>query len=45
MFGFTIRVSLFGRLLEGLLVVYRLVLLYGWVFVEAGLGSAFTPTL
>ena len=45
MFGFSIRVALFGRLLSGLLAVYRLVLLYGWVFVEAGLGSAFTPML
>ena len=28
-----------------MLVIYRLILLYGWVFIEAGLGSAFTLTL
>ena len=43
--GLFIQVSLFGRLLEGMFVVRRLILLYGWVFIEAGLRSAFTPTL
>ena len=28
-----------------MLVVYRLILLYGWVLIEAGLGSAVTPVL
>ena len=41
-FGLFIQIALFGRLLEGMFVVRRLVLLYGWVcmaaiFVEAGL--------
>ena len=41
-FGLFIQVALFGRLLEGMFVVCRLVLLYGWVCmdvvsVEAGL--------
>ena len=44
-FGLFIQVALFGRLLEGMFVVRRLVLLYGWVCmaavsVEAGLGAA-----
>ena len=42
LFGLFIQVAMFGRLLEGMFVVRRLVLLYGWVcmavvFVEAGL--------
>ena len=49
-FGLFIQVSLFGRLLEGMLVVCRLVLLYGWVCmtavsVEAGLGAALMSQL
>ena len=49
-FGLFIQVALFGRLLEGMFVVRRLVLLYGWVCmaavsVEAGLGAALTSPL
>ena len=49
-FGLFIQVSLFGRLLEGMFIVRRLVLLYGWVCVaavsvEAGLGAAITSLL
>ena len=40
-FGLFIQVVLFGRLLDGMFVVHRFTLLYGWVcmaavFVEAG---------
>src|SRR3954469_19848935 len=50
LFGLFIQVALFGRLLEGMFVVRRLVLLYGWVCmaavcVKAGLGAALTPPL
>ena len=50
LFGLFIQVALFGWLLEGMFVVRRLVLLYGWVcmaavFVEAGLGAALTSPL
>ena len=49
-FGLFIQVALFGRLLEGMFVVRRLVLLYGWicmavVSVEAGFGAALTSLL
>ena len=49
-FGLFIQVALFGRLLEGMFVIRRLVLLYGWVCmadvsVEAGLGAALTSPL
>ena len=49
-FDLFIQVALFGRLLEGMFVVSRLVLLYGWVCmaavsVEAGLGAALTSLL
>ena len=49
-FGLFIQVSLFGRLLEGMFIVRRLVLLYGWVCmaavsVEARLGAAFASPL
>ena len=49
-FGLFIQVALFGRLLEGMFVVRRLVLLYGWVCmaavsVEAGLGAVLTSLL
>ena len=49
-FGLFIQAALFRRLLEGMFVVLRLVLLYGWVCmaavsVEAGLGAALTSPL
>ena len=43
--GLFIQVILFGWLLEGMFTVHRFALLYGWVFIEAGLRSAFTPML
>ena len=50
MFGLFIQVAMFGQLLEGMFVVRRLVLLYGWVYmaaisVEAGLGAALASLL
>ena len=49
-FGLFIQAALFRRLLEGMFVVRRLVLLYGWVCmatisVEAGLGVALMSPL
>ena len=49
-FGLFIQVSLFGRLLEGMFVIRRLVLLYGWVCmaaisVEVGFVAALMPPL
>ena len=37
--------ALFGRLLDGMFVVCRFVLLYGWVSVEVGFGAALMPPL
>ena len=49
-FGLFIQVALFGRLLKGMLVIRRLVLLYGWVCmaavsIEAVFGAALTSPL
>ena len=45
LFGLSIQVALFGWLLDGMFVVRRFVLLYGWVSDEVGLGAALTPLL
>ena len=45
LFGLFIQVALSGRLLDGMFVVRRFALLYGWVFVEVGFGAALTPLL
>ena len=45
LFGLCTQVALFGRLLDGMFVVRRFALLYGWVSVEVGFGAALTPPL
>ena len=44
-FGLFIQVALFGQLLNGMFVVRRFALLYGWVSIEVGFGAALTPPL
>ena len=44
-FDLFVQVALFGRLLDGMFVVRRFALLYGWVSVEVGFGAALTPPL
>ena len=43
LFGLFIQVALFGWLLDGMFVVRRFALLYGWVSVEVGFGAALKP--
>ena len=45
LFGLFIQVALFGRLLNGMFVIRRFALLYGWVSVEVGFGAALTLPL
>ena len=45
LFGLFIQVALFGRLLDGMFVVCRFVLLCGSVSVEVGFGVALPPPL
>ena len=45
LFGLFTQVALLGRLLDGMFVVRRFALLYGWVSVEVGFGAALTPPL
>ena len=45
MFGLFIQVALFGQLLDGMFVVRRFILPYGWISIEVGLGAVFPPPL
>ena len=45
LFGLLTHITLFGRLLDGMFVIRRFSLLYGWVSVEVGFGAPLTPPL
>ena len=45
LFTLFIQVAMFGRLLDGMFVVRRSVLLYGWVSVEVRFGAALPSPL